>query len=110
MALLLGGIQPAGLAELTRRRAHAGEILDVDEESGADVPDGSAHQQRAQTPQHHQNALRGAVEELAPGKLVGGDRDEGQQKPERPCPSHLDKISARGKSKEKYARVRLHSS
>lgn len=52
----------------TRGRAHAGEILDIHEESGADVPDGSAHQQCTKTPQSCQNALRGTVEELALGK------------------------------------------
>ena len=110
VALLLGGIQPVRLAEFTRGRAHAGEILDICEESSADVPDGSAHQQRTETPQHHQNALRGTIEELALGKLVGCDCDEGQQKAERPCPSHLDKIPARKKPKEKRACVKLHRS
>jgi len=110
MALLLGGIELVRLTEFTRGRARAGEILDVHEEFSADIPDGSAHQQRAETPQSCQNALCGAVEELALGKQVGGDSDERQQKPERPCPSHLDKISAREKPREKHARVKFHRS
>lgn len=98
------------LVVFTRGRAHAGEILDIHEESGADVPDGSAHQQCTKTPQSCQNALRGTIEELALGKKVGGNSDEGQQKPERPCPSHLDKVSAREKPEEKHARVKFHRS
>lgn len=110
VALLLGGIEPARVAEFNRGRARASEILDIHEESGADIPDGSAHCKCTETPQHHQNALRGTIEELALGKLVGSDCDEGQQKPERPCPSHLDKISAREKPKEKHPCVKLHRS
>lgn len=110
MALLLGGIELVRLTEFSRDNARAGEILDVLEEFSAHIPDSSAHQQRAETPQSCQNALCGAVEELALGKQVGGDSDERQQKPERPCPSHLDKIPAREKPREKHAPVKFHRS
>lgn len=100
--------QPVRLADFTRGRARAGEILNVHEDSGADIPDSSAHQQCTETPQHRQNALHATIQELALGKMVGGHRDEGQQKPERPCPSHLHKVSAREKPKEKHACVKLH--
>lgn len=109
VALPLGGVEPGGLSGFALDGALPGEVLHVDKELGAQVPHGRAHQQRAQAPQHQQRALGAAVPELAPGQLVRGEGDEGQQQPQRPSPGHLHEVSARGKAEETQARVRRHS-
>lgn len=109
VALPLGGVEPGRLAGLALDGALPGEVLHVHEELGAQVPHGRAHQQRAQAPQHQQRALGAAVQELAPGQLVRGEGDEGQQQPQRPSPGHLHEVSARGKAEETQARVKRHS-
>lgn len=109
VALALGGVEPGGLAGFGLQGALPGEVLHQDEELGAQVPHGRAHQQRAQAPQRQQRALGAAVQELAPGQLVAGEGDEGQQQPQRPSPGHLHEVSAGGKAKETPAWVKRHS-
>lgn len=99
VALLLGGVEPVELARFALEGALPSEVLHVEEEPSAQVPHGRAHQQRAQAPQHQQRALGAAVQELAPGQLVRGEGDEGQQQPQSPSPGQLHKVSARRKAK-----------